>query len=449
MLLLGALVLGRVGEGWLPGAQALTVLAAAAAVTLTALRLGRVSRIAQIFVAAALVALAGIALMLPAALPAMGRALMQGTAFAAFLTALGLIRAPVRASRAIALAAEALFAHAARVRVVAVSLGAQFISVLFNIGTIGMISDIAGDHDAQRAAAGRRRIDTRAMTLGALRGTLMMTVWSPIGLGFAIVTSSIPALDPVAFLALAFAAAMAVAVASALLDARHAPPAAGPPETAPPGARGALWAVLAAVAGLVAVTVLLHRVLDISFLIAACLVLPVLALAWPRIERGMARPTGPALGRIASASEGMATESTIFLAAAVIGAAVAQAAQAAGIDALIESGQLPALAVILGCLVLIPAVGAVMIPHTIVMVMAAQLFGPSPVGADHPYALGLALCMAWALAISASPISAMSIITGRQLGLPPHRVTFAVNRGFTLFALAAALALTTAVYLLE
>jgi len=451
LLMLGALVSGKLAEPHLPGATLLLALAAMAAVVLALLRLGRVSRIAQVFLAGAALATLAVALLLPKALPAMQAALMQGTAFSAFLTALGLIRAPVRRSKLIARAAEGLFAHPARLRVLAVSLGAQGISVLFNIGTIGMISDIARNHDAARRAAGKRGIDTAAMTLAALRGTLLMTVWSPIGLGFAIVTSGIPALDPVKFLALAFGLTALVSIAAALLHAAATPRPQGPrpDDRAPAGAGRALTLVLAAIAGLIALTLAVHRLFDVSFLIAACLVLPLLAALWPRLEPGLREGAPSGLAGLSAASEGMATESTIFLAAAVIGAAVAQAAQAAGIDALIAEGHLPALVVVLGCLVLIPAVGAAMIPHTIVMIMAAQLFGAGPVGMAHPYALGLALLFAWALAIAASPISAMSIITARELGTTPQRITFAVNQRFTLGVMAAAMALVSLVYLFD
>lgn len=452
LLLLASLVAGRVGADRLPGAGGLLVLSVLCAIVLALLRLPRVSRIAQVFLAGAVLATLAVALFLPKALPAMQAAALQGTAFSAFLTALGLIRAPVRRSTLIARAAEGLFAHSARARVFAVSLGAQGISVLFNIGTIGMIADIARNHDAARKAAGKRGIDTAAMTLAALRGTLLMTVWSPIGLGFAIVTSAIPALDPVRFFGLALGIVALLSVAAALLEAAATPvpPGPRPQDPAPKGAGRALALVLAAIAGLIALTIAAHRLLDVSFLIAACLVLPLLAALWPALEPGLRGPQGEGrLARLAAASEGMATESTIFLAAAVIGAAVAAAAQAAGIDALIAGGRLPALAVILGCLVVIPAVGAAMIPHTIVMIMAASLFGAGPVGAEHPYALGLALLFAWALAIAASPISAMSIITGRELGVTPQRVTFALNLRFTLGLMAAAALVVGLVHALE
>ncbi len=448
VVMIGALVAGQVGGRFLPGLGFLDWLAAAAAVMLALIRLPQVQRIARRFALGALVVAALVAILAPEALPAMQRALFQGTAFSAFLTTLGLIRAPVRASKVIGTAAARLFAYPARLRALAMTFGAQFLSVLFNIGTIGMMSDIAADHAARAKAEGKPGIDPAPVTLAALRGTLMMTVWNPIGVGFAIVTSAIPGLDPVLFLALSFGAAMLVSAGGLLLDRGAGAP--DPEREAVPGGDRALAAILAAVAGLIAVTLGLHRALDVSFLTAACLVLPLLAVLWPRLEpaargAGGQRP----LDALSEASATMANEATIFLAAAVIGAGVSVALNALGVGALIESGALPALAVILGCLVLIPLAGAAMIPHSIVMVLAAQLFGSGPVGAAHPLALALALCFAWALAISASPISAMSIITGRVLGLLPARVTFGVNRAFTLYGLAAAAALVCLTYFLE
>lgn len=448
VVMIGALVVGQIGMRIAPGWGALNWVAAAAAVMLALIRLPHVQRIARIFAIAALGVAALVALAAPEALPAMTRALFQGTAFSAFLTTLGLIRAPVRASRVIGVAAARLFAYPARMRSAAMTFGAQFLSVLFNIGTIGMMSDIATDHAARARAEGKPGIDPAPVTLAALRGTILMTVWNPIGVGFAIVTSAIPGLDPVRFLALSFGAAMLVSAGSLLIGRTAAT--ADPESTATVQGGRALAAILAAVAGLIAVTLALHRGLDISFLVAACLVLPLLAVLWPRIEPAARAPKGTSpLAALSEASAVMANEATIFLAAAVIGAGVSVALNALGIGALIESGALPALAIILGCLVLIPLAGALMIPHSIVMVMAAQLFGAGPVGAAHPFALALALCFAWALAISASPISAMSIITGRHLHMPPTRVTFAVNRAFTLYGLAASAALITLIYFLE
>lgn len=80
--------------------------------------------------------------------------------------------------------------------------------------------------------------------------------------------------------------------------------------------------------------------------------------------------------------------------------------------------------------------------------MIAQLFGAGPLGLAHPYTLGLALSLAWALTISVSPISAMAIITGRALDLKPHHVTYRENRRFFVVALLTSLVLVCGVFLM-
>ncbi len=60
-----------------------------------------------------------------------------------------------------------------------------------------MIGDLA-------RAGGRDTVDRRPLVLGAMRGAALTTIWSPIGLGFAIVTAGIPSLDPLKLMGLAF-----------------------------------------------------------------------------------------------------------------------------------------------------------------------------------------------------------------------------------------------------
>lgn len=446
LTMIGALVIAR----FVPGAERLDFLAAGAAVTLAVLRIGAVPRIARIFVLLALAGGIAVAILAPTHLPEMKQALLQGTAFSAFLTALGLIRGPVRASAGIALAAARLLDAPARHMRAAITYGAQVIAVLFNLGTIGMMSDLARNHAARARAAGRAAPDPRSVTLAALRGTLMMTVWNPIGIGFAIVTAAIPALDPVVFLGLSFVVAMLISTGGLLIDrspsaATDTPP---EPELRRRGTR-ALFAILAAIAGLIAVTLLIHRVAGVSFLVAACLVLPILGFLWPRIEPSARSGQGGVLRKLDEASTSTAAEASIFLAASVIAAAILIGFRALGPEALAGIGALPPLVLVLGTLYLVPLAGVLMIPHSVVMVLLAQMLGAGPVGMAHPFSLALALCLSWALAIGSSPISAMSLITARELDTTPTRVTFVVNRGFTLYGLAAATLAIILVYLCE
>ncbi len=445
--MIAALVIGEVGKPHLPALEAFDWVAAVAAVLLAAIRIGHVQRLARIFAVLAAIVAAAVLLVAPEARPVVGRALMQGTAFSAFLTALGLIRAPVRASKVIGLAAAWLFACPARMRSAAMTYGAQFLAVLFNLGVIAMMHDIARDHSDRARAEGRSGVDAGAVTLVVERGALLATIWNPIGVGFAIVTAAIPALDPALFLMLSFVVAMVVSAGSLVFAPRDDQ--ADPESRAPEGGARALLIVLAVVAGLIAVTLVLHRLLGVGFLTAACIVLPLLSVLWSRVEPSVRGPKGGALDGLAQATASMASESTIFLAATMIGAGASLALGAIGIEALISGGMIPPVAVVLGCLELEPLAGAIMIPHSIVMLLVVQLFGAGPVGQAHPQSLALALCLAWAFAIATSPISAMSIVTGRLTGIGPTGIALRVNRAFTLCGLAASALIVLAVYLLE
>ncbi|WP_143187068.1 hypothetical protein [Alloyangia pacifica] len=144
----------------------------------------------SIFAVLGLGVAAAIALLMPQALPRVENALLQGAAFSAFLTSLDLIRGHVRASKILARATARIFAVPAQLQAAAMTYGAQMLAVLFIIGTIGMLPDIANSQAAGANPSGRAPLDADALTLTALRGTIMMTVWNPIGVGFAIVTSA-------------------------------------------------------------------------------------------------------------------------------------------------------------------------------------------------------------------------------------------------------------------
>jgi hypothetical protein len=454
LVMIGAMVLARVGEMLVPHAASLMWISAYAAVALALIRIRSVHRIARVFAIGALIVAGIIVTLRPEGLPALKQAIFQGTAFSAFLTSLGLIRTPVRASQVVSVAAAQLFSYPAKMRNAVMTYGAQAFSVLFNIGTISMMSDMAVDHAKRATKAGKSVIDPRPVTLSALRGTIMMTVWNPIGVGFAIVTTAIPTLDAVTFLGLSFACAMLITAGGLIIshyETTKEPQFDGEAEEDTANGR-ALWAILFAVVLLILVTLSVHHVLHVSFLVAACIVLPLLSILWPYIEPTVRQSTAGTRSQVKALGEAscaMANEATMFFCAAVIGAGASIFLTELGIADLIESGALPMLAIILACLFLVPLAGALLIPHSIVMIMAAQLFGTGPIGQAHPYALALGLCFSWACAISASPISAMSIITGRQLGTSPSRVTSAINRNFTFYCLLVCAALVSIIYYLE
>ncbi|WP_028311675.1 hypothetical protein [Derxia gummosa] len=440
----------------------------------TVLRLRDLPPLAQRFCVGGVAAYAAVALGMPEQRAEVDRALGQGVAFSCLLAVLGVVRYPVRRSPTVREAARGLLGFPPRRRYAAVNAGCHFLSLLFNVGVIPLLGDLLH----ARAAHLPRDADCHRLVLASMRGAVLMTIWSPMGLGVAIVTTAIPALDPVGFIALAFGVSMtlmALTIAGAAgraaaasdadptadtaglvadgrdtrADTRAAsaftPSGAARPDAAP-GGHVELALVLAAAALLLAGAIGVHQWLRWSFIASTILVLPAFALAWLGIERAILRGATPAehaRGLLHGIAD-MRAESAIFLSASVIGAAVSLWVRALPAWQAIQGAEVPALAVLLACLTIVPLAGALFIPHTILIILIAQLFGASPVGQAHPYALGLALTLGWATAVSVSPISAMSLLSGRQCGVGARTIAHHWNRRFALALFAGSVATVVA-----
>ena len=405
-------------------------------------------RLARLFSVGAVVAVAAVLLLKPDAAAQMIAAMRQSTTFACLLAMLGVLRYPARRSRLVAKAAAWLVTRKPRHAYTALSVGGHFLSLLFNVGILPLIGDMI------RKAGGRFEEGQpgREMMLGGMRGMSLMTIWSPMGLGFAIVTTSTAGLDPVKFLFVAFAAAMALLAINCLttepVDAERPEE-----ETAEAQALSVmpLLQITAACALLMVMTIVLHTILNVSFVVATILILPVFSVAWLLLEGeenhvSASQTLRTGLRGIFATLSDMRTEATFFAAATLIGAALTLFISAIpGWDSIAESRDL-GLPILIFCLLAIPVTAAVAIPHTIVVVLVAQLFGHSPLGAAHPMALALTLTIGWALAIAVSPISATTLITAAQAGVKSHIVGLVWNRRYVLIQTSVALLIVSATY---
>ncbi|WP_172327352.1 hypothetical protein [Mangrovicoccus sp. HB161399] len=398
---------------------------------------------ARLFVALAAAGVAAAAVLLPDALPGLWRAVVQGTGFAALMMVLGFLRQPVKRAALTRDAAGYLLGLPPGRRYGAVLSGAQAMALMFNVGIIPMIGDLTEPADGRDARADPAR---RAMVAAAMRGAALVTIWSPLSLGFAIVTTGLPALEPLRLIAIAFGFTMAMLAATArwpLLPAEARPGRdAGP---AGQGRAAALALVLAASAGLLAATILLHRATGLGFTLTAVTVLPVFTLGWLALE-GPRGSFGRRLGEGLAALGDLRSESALFMAANVIGAALSAAIQASPLWPLLMSGGFASLPVLLAAFASIPLAASLYLPNSIFVVMAAQVLGPTALGEHHPTALGLALCIGWAVAICVNPISAMTLITGRLCGVSAARVAHRWNLRFALAVMACGALLIAAVY---
>lgn len=410
------------------------LLAAAAllAVAATFAEFARLLKLAKIFMALAIVAGCLVAIFLPEKAPLLWQALIQGVAFAALMMVLGMLRRPVRRSAFVRNATEYLLAFEPKQRYAAINIGAHFLSLLFNVGMIAMIGDLA-------KAGGRDEEARRPIVVAGMRGAALVSIWSPISLGFAIVTAGIPALNGLHLMAVAFGFTMAMLLLTSFFPLLPNEVSSEAGEIIANGeglSMRPLIVTLCVCALLLVVTISLHLLVGVSFTLASVSVLPVFTAVWLWLEMGKDRGTYLAelKGTLAGLGD-LRSESAIFLSANVIGAAISIGLSALPFWQNIATSGYPALPILLGALFIIPLAAAAFIPNSIFVVILAQLLGSSPIGHTHPLALGLTLSVAWACAVSVSPISAMCLITAAQSGVSPQKVAWRWNALFTVLIL--------------
>lgn len=371
------------------------------------------------------------------------RALYQGVGFSSFLSVLGMLRYAVGRSEIIRNAAEYLMSMPGRRRYQAVKVGSHLLSLLFNIGIISLLGQMVA-----KATEGQdRQGERRSILLAAMRGTVLMTIWSPLGVGFAIITQSIPNLAPTAFVVAAFATAVALILVTTIFHTETTGQTgyAGKAEDREVPSVGPLAITLCACFGLFGGTLAIHAAIDVSPLVASLILLPLFALGWIVYEQrvplsGFGHEIKGMVGNMSV----MRTESAIYLSASVIGATAVVFLD--GRDDFLENlNQLPPSVLASLCIVAIAGSAVLFVPHSIVVVFLAQLFGAAAFGNAHPMLLALALSLGWAAGIALSPISAMTITMARLTSTSATTIVLRWNGAFALTVMASSLLLVLAV----
>jgi hypothetical protein len=406
----------------------------------------RLATIAKTFVTAAFVLLALSEFVLPADKSLIvEKALYQGVGFSSFLSILGMLRYAVGRSEIIRNAAEYLMSMPGRRRYQAVKVGSHMLSLLFNIGILSLLGQMVA-----RATEGTdRQGERRLILLAAMRGTVLMTIWSPLGVGFAIITQSIPNLAPTAFVIAAFATAIALIVITTFFHTEATGKlvvVGGDGEGERPSAVP-LVITLCACFGLFAGTMALHAAIDVSPLVASLVILPLFAFGWIYYEqRVRLRRMGHEIKGMIGNMSVMRTESAIYLSASVIGAAAVVFLQGRG-SFMADLNQMPPALLAGSCILAIAASAVLFVPHSIVVVFLAQLFGAAAFGNGHPMLLALALSLGWAAGIALSPISAMTITMARLTSTSATTIVLRWNGAFALTVMASSLLLVLAISL--
>lgn len=314
------------------------------------------------------------------------------------------------------------------------------LAVLLALGTAAMLPEARPVILAAARLAFRQHPTARHLLMGTMRDSAAIALWSPLAMGFAVMTSSFAALDPLAYIALGMTLALVLLGAGCLLP-RH-----DRSETLDlPGDGSAMALLLLGALALLASTSALYLLAGLSFLAATTIVVPLFALAWIRIEPG---PEGgrPSPAVLATRLSDLRNEMFIFASSTVIGALTALLFTLYGPQSIIavDSPLMP-----VAVLLCIWGLSVASTPPSIPVILIAKLMATSPLAQDHALSLAMALSAGWSLGMMVSPVSATLLLSARIAKEPARRIAWAWTRGYTAIAeplTAAALALT---YLLE
>lgn len=440
----GVLAVGAYIMGSVAAMPALRTAAIACSILSMVLQFASLHLMARVFLCLALLSWCLGIHFFPLQRESLVRSLEQGVAFACFLSVLGMIRHPVRQSAFLKRAIAALLVIPPRWQYVSVTLASQFLSLLFNIGVIPLMFDALAHHKAKATTQ-----QEQVLVLASLRGAVLTTLWSPLGIGFTIVTVSITGLSSVGLFAVALGLGMLVTILDSVtrqLPSAEGGPSVPPPESVP-GARRAMARTLCLCVLLLSAALVMHTLSGWPQLVCVMILLLVVGLVWLRAERMDTDSYWAQCRQMLRGMNTMAMESAMYLSAVVIGACMSFVVQTLSVWHTLQTGSAMGWVMLVACMGVVPLAGMLMIPHSVLVVLLAQLFGNTELGHTHGLALGMALSAGWAMAVATSPIAAATIMTANICGVTSRQVGACLNRGFLILLGSVSSALVLLLYI--
>lgn len=363
--------------------------------------------------------------------------------FATFVVALSMLRLPAYRSRLVRRCGQSMLLQPPSRRYPILSLGSALFGIILNIGVLNLFAAMIEKSNTLSAAQGRvwvQEARQRRMMLALLRGFSLAPLISPMGIGMAVVLSS---LTQVTWLGLApyiLGAAGLLFSAGWAIDYLTGPHPPANNAKVPPSLRPlAQFSVL--LISIVALVFTIAWLLDLRLPIAALLGAPSAALIWLAWQRRRLGYGGlpAALMTLHRQLPWLLTPSANEI--VVLGAAGYLGHVCVG---LVDTQQLAPLLSVLDPLGTLNAVFAMLMVVGLAqvginpIVTVTLLVGLLPTLAIEgltPELIGASLMVGWALALMSSPMTASMLILSRFTGLPATRIGYRWNGRFLIAAI--------------
>ncbi|MCP1319440.1 hypothetical protein [Halomonas sp. 707B3] len=363
--------------------------------------------------------------------------------FATFVVALSMLRLPAYRSRLVRRCGQSMLLQPPSRRYPILSLGSALFGIILNIGVLNLFAAMIEKSNTLSAAQGRawvREARQRRMMLALLRGFSLAPLISPMGIGVAVVLSSLPQVTWPQLAPYILGAAALIFMAGWAVDYFTGPhPPANKTYVTPSLRPLAQFSVL--LIGIVALVFSIAWLLDLRLPIAALLGAPTGALLWLAWQR---RRLG--YGGLPAAITAVHRQLPWLLSPSANEIVVLGAAGYLGhvCVGLVDTQQLAPLLAVLDPLGTLNAVLAML------MVVGLAQIGVNPIvtvtllvgllptlGIDGltPELIGASLMVGWALALMSSPMTASMLILSRFTGVPATRIGYRWNGRFLIAAI--------------
>ena len=363
--------------------------------------------------------------------------------FATFVVALSMLRLPAYRSRLVRRCGQSMLLQPPSRRYPILSLGSALFGIILNIGVLNLFAAMIEKSNTLSAAQGRawvREARQRRMMLALLRGFSLAPLISPMGIGVAVVLSSLPQVTWPQLAPYILGAAALIFMAGWAVDYFTGPhPPANKTYVTPSLRPLAQFSVL--LIGIVALVFSIAWLLELRLPIAALLGAPTGALLWLAWQR---RRLG--YGGLPAAITAVHRQLPWLLSPSANEIVVLGAAGYLGhvCVGLVDTQQLAPLLAVLDPLGTLNAVLAML------MVVGLAQIGVNPIvtvtllvgllptlGIDGltPELIGASLMVGWALALMSSPMTASMLILSRFTGVPATRIGYRWNGRFLIAAI--------------
>lgn len=363
--------------------------------------------------------------------------------FATFVVALSMLRLPAYRSRLVRRCGQSMLLQPPSRRYPILSLGSALFGIILNIGVLNLFAAMIEKSNTLSAAQGRawvREARQRRMMLALLRGFSLAPLISPMGIGVAVVLSSLPQVTWPQLAPYILGAAALIFMAGWAVDYFTGPhPPANKTYVTPSLRPLAQFSVL--LIGIVALVFSIAWLLELRLPIAALLGAPTGALIWLAWQRrrlgfgGLPAAITAVHRQLPWLLSPSANEIVVLGAAGYLGhvcVGVVDTQQLAPLLAVLDP--LGTLNAVLAMLMVV-GLAQIGVNPIVTVTLLVGLLPTLGIEGLTPELIGASLMVGWALALMSSPMTASMLILSRFTGVPATRIGYRWNGRFLIAAI--------------